>query len=306
MILSNIVHLLQIPSSIMKIFPLYVIITTRNQLQKELFNMPTKEINGVNIYYELKGESKETVAFLNGVAMSTPWWEPQVKAVKDNYNVLLHDFRGQGQSTLEPNNFTFEQHADDFYELLEELEIDKVHIVGVSYGAEVAMVFALKYPEKISSLLLGTAVSEVRPLLKAKIEAWILASKTYNGKLFFKVMAPYVYSNSFYEKKGEWLEDRAEKFGEIVTKEWFDAFIALCENFLTLDITDKLSEIDIPTLVVSAEEDILKPPLYGQIIHNQIDNSVFKVIEGSGHGLFAEKPVEFNETIIQFIENNSN
>ncbi len=266
--------------------------------------MPKKGINGVDIYYELQGEGDDTVAFLNGVAMSTPWWEPQVKNVKNNYEVLLHDFRGQGQSTLEPKNFTFEQHADDFNKLLEELDIDKVHIVGVSYGAEVAMVFALKYPQKISSLFLGTAVSEVRPLLKAKIESWILACKTYDGELFFKVMAPYVYSNSFYEKKGDWLEKRAKQFDEVVTKEWFDAFIALCGNFLTLDITDQLNKIDLPTLIVSAENDILKPPLYGKIIHEQIKNSEFKVIEDSGHGLFAEKPREFNNVLKKFLNKN--
>lgn len=264
--------------------------------------MPKRKINGVNIYYELKGNGKETIVFLNGVAMSTPWWETQVNAVKDDYQVLLHDFRGQGQSSLKTKDITFGQHAQDLNNLLIELNIDKVHIVGVSYGAEVAMVFALKYPEKITSLFLGTAVSEVRPLLKAKIDSWILASKTYNGELFFKVMAPYVYSNSFYEKKGEWLEQRAQQFDKIVSKEWFDAFIALCENFLTLDITDQLSQIDIPTLVVSAKEDILKPPLYGEIIHEQINNSKFKVIKDSGHGLFAEKTAQFNQLIIDFIK----
>lgn len=264
--------------------------------------MPKKDINGVDIYYELKGKGEKTIAFLNGIAMSTPWWKPQVKNFSDDYKVLLHDFRGQGQSTLQPNNFTFEQHADDFYTLLGKLNIDEIHIMGVSYGAEVAMVFALKYPEKVSSLLLGTAVSEVRPLLKAKIESWILASKTYDGKLFFKVMAPYIYSNNFYERKSTWLEDRAEQFDKIVNKEWFDGFIALCENFLTLDITDQLNNINVPTLVVSAKEDILKPPLYSKIISKNIPNTKLKLVENSGHGLFAEKPTEFNKIISKFLE----
>jgi len=269
-----------------------------------VITVPKKKINNVDIFYELKGKGKETLAFLNGVAMSTPWWEPQVKSFKDNYKVLLHDFRGQGQSTLKPNNFTFEQHADDFNDLLEKLDIDKVHLVGVSYGAEVAMVFALKYPEKIASLFLGTAVSEVRPLLKAKIESWIKACRTYDGELFFKVMAPYVYSNSFYEKKGNWLKQRAQQFDKVVTQKWFDAFISLCENFLTLDITDQLNKINIPTLVVSAENDILKPPLYGKIIHEEIKKSKFKVIKDSGHGLFAEKPRKFNNVIKKFLNKN--
>jgi proline-specific peptidase len=267
-----------------------------------VIKMPKKEINGVEIYYELNGESEEKIAFLNGIAMQTTLWKAQEKHFQENYQVLLHDFRGQGQSSLEPNKFSFKQHADDFYQLLEELEIDKIHVVGVSYGAEVAMQFALQYPQKVSSLVLGTAVSEIRPLLKAKIESWIMAAETYNGKLFFKVMAPYVYSNSFYEEKGEWLENRADQFAKSVTKEWLDAFISLSENFLTLDITNELSNIKVPTLVISGEEDILKPPYYGKIIKNKIPDSELKIINNSAHGLFAEKPKKFNQLVGEFLE----
>ena len=266
--------------------------------------MPIKEINDTNIYYELVGDGKEVVAFLNGVAMQTSLWQTQVNSIKDDYQILLHDFRGQGQSSLEISNYTFNQHADDFYELLNELEIDKVHIVGVSYGAEVAMQFALKYPSKISSLILGTAVSEVKPLLEAMIDAWISAAKTYDGELFFKVMAPFVYSNSFYESKGEWLKQRATIFGETVKKEWIDAFIELCNNFLTLDLTDKLHKIKIPSLVISGEKDILKPVSYGEIINQEIPNSEFEIVKDAGHGLFAEKPEEFNQLIVDFIKRN--
>ncbi|MCF8000672.1 MAG: alpha/beta hydrolase [Halanaerobiales bacterium] len=266
--------------------------------------MPKEEINGVEIYYELSGKGKDNIAFLNGIAMQTALWEAQEKHFQDNYQVLLHDFRGQGQSSLKPNNFTFKQHADDFNKLLEELDIDKIHVVGVSYGAEVAMQFALQYPKKVSSLVLGTAVSEIKPLLKAKIESWIMAAETYNGELFFKVMAPYVYSNSFYEENGEWLENRAVQFGRIVNKEWLEAFISLSKNFLTLDITNKLSNIKVPTLVISGEEDILKPPYYGKIIKNEIPNSKFKIIDNAAHGLFAEKPMEFNQLVGEFIKNN--
>ena len=263
--------------------------------------MPKEKINDVEIHYELKEGENETIAFLNGVAMNTKLWKNQINYFEKDNQILLHDFRGQGQSSLKPKNFTFEQHAEDFYLLLEKLNIEKIHIVGVSYGAEVAMYFALKYPEKIHTLTLGTAVSEVKPLLKAQIESWIMAAKTYDGELFYKVMAPFVYSNSFYEENGKWLEKRAKKFGENVSKEWLDAFIELCNNFLTLDITDELSKIKIPTLIVSGEKDILKKPTYGKIIAQQISNSKFEIMDNAAHGLFAEKPAEFNKLIANFI-----
>ena len=81
-----------------------------------------------------------------------------------------------------------------------------------------------------------------------------------DGKLFFKVMAPAVYSRSFYSTRKKWLDDYAKLFGTKVTREWMDAFAELCRNFLTLDVTDRLSGIRVPTLMISAAEDRLKPP----------------------------------------------
>lgn len=259
-------------------------------------------INGVELFYDLKGSSGSTVALLNGVAMSNESWAAQVQCLSAGHQVLLHDFRGQGRSTLATHGISFEQHADDLRGLLDHLSLEKVHVVGVSYGAEVGMYFALMYPERISSLTLGTAVSESDALLKAMIEAWVLAAETHNGYLFFKVMAPAVYSRAFYETHGEWLEERAVAFGRAVPPGWFDAFVALCRNFLCLDITGRLPRISAPTLVVSGGEDILKPPHYGELIHARIQGSRFEVIPGAGHGLFLEKAEAFNQLVGAFID----
>jgi len=70
-------------------------------------------------------------------------------------------------------------------------------------------------------------------------------------------------------------------------------------------VTDRLSGIRVPTLVISAAEDILKPPSYGQIIHEMILGSRFVVVPGAGHALFLEKAGEFNHLVSDFIQSNS-
>jgi len=267
--------------------------------------MPNLQVKDVSLFYEVSGQGAETVAFLNGVAMSTERWAAQTPFFSKNYHVLLHDFRGQGRSTLVSEGITFETHARDMAMLLDALGIDRLHIVGVSYGAEVGMYFALMYPERVKSLTLGTAVSESDPFLKAMIESWIESVRTYNGKLFFKVMAPTVYSKSFYATHKKWLDDYAELFGARVTREWMDAFAELCRNFLALDVTDRLGEIRVPTLVISADEDILKPPSYGRIIHERIPGSRFAIVQGAGHALFLEKADEFNHLVSEFVQSSS-
>lgn len=264
--------------------------------------MPQIHLNGVDIFYEIKGEGEEVVAFLNGVAMSTDSWILQTPYFAKEHRVLLHDFRGQGKSSLVPTQYTFEQHAKDLKVLLDHLGLEKIHIVGVSYGAEVGMYFALLFPERLKTLTLGTAVSESEPLLQAMIESWILAAQSQDGYLFFKVMAPLVYSNQFYRTQKRWLDHRAEIFQKVATKEWYDAFIGLCRNFLTLNVTAHLHEIQAPTLIVAGGDDLLKPVYYSEIIHAQIPHSELVVIEDAGHGLFLEKPNEFNEIISDFIQ----
>ena len=259
------------------------------------------EVNGVELFYEVKGQGEEVVVFLNGIAMATDHWNIQTATFRENYQVLLHDFRGQGKSSKNTENISFKQHADDLNQIIEQLEIEQIHLVGVSYGAEVAMHFAIFYPEKVKSLTLGTAVSQVRPLLAGMAEAWRDAAATYDGKLFFNVMAPFVYSDTFYQEKKDWLDQRAEIFGKVATKEWFDAFVALCNNFLTLDITDSLDKIQAPTLIVAAEKDILKPPTEHKVLVERIPDTRFEIVEDAGHALFLEKGKEFNKLILDFI-----
>lgn len=265
-------------------------------------SMPTAFLNGVNLFYDLRGKGdRETIVFLNGVAMSTDHWAAQTSYFENEYRVLLHDFRGQGRSSLETGGISFEQHARDLESLMDLLGIEQAHLVGVSYGAEVGMVFALNHPGRVKTLVLGTAVSESRPLLKAMVQSWISAARTGRGRLFFEVMAPLVYSATFFESQREWLERRIEAFDRVVTPQWFEAFIALCENFLTLDVTDRLNGIRVPTLLVSGSEDILKPVGYSRLIQAHIPHSELVIIDGAGHALFHEQAQAFNDVVSRFV-----
>jgi pimeloyl-ACP methyl ester carboxylesterase len=114
-------------------------------------------------------------------------------------------------------------------------------------------------------------------------------------------MAPLVYSNHFYRAQKGWLDHRAEIFHKVATKEWYESFIGLCQNFLTLQITSRLHEIKAPTLILAGGDDLLKPVYYSEILHDQIPDSELVVIAEAGHGLFLEKSKEFNEIVADFI-----
>ena len=109
--------------------------------------MPKITVNGIQIYYELHGSpAAEVLALSNGVLMSTASWAYQIPDLSQHYQLLLYDCRGMWQSEHPPGPYSMALHADDLAALMQALGIKRAHIGGVSYGAEISMVFALKYP----------------------------------------------------------------------------------------------------------------------------------------------------------------
>ena len=262
--------------------------------------MPYADLNGVRIYYEVHGEG-EPVIFLNGILATTASWAFQLPVFSKEFKVILMDFRGQGNSDKPRTRYTMDMHVEDVRALLDHLGVDKVHVVGISYGAEVGMMFALKYPERVRSLVVACAVSHVDRPMRLRADRWMMAARLRSGRYLFITMVPDIYSDEFIGERWDFISSTAPRFEEVD----FDAFIELLKSFMELDITDRLGEIKAPTLVVAAEEDRTKPPRYSRLIHERIPNSELVIIKGAGHVVIWEKPDEFNEVVLRFLRKHS-
>jgi len=267
-------------------------------LYKKARAIPHADVNGIKIYYELHGKG-ETVAFLNGILANTSSWMNQLPLFSERFEVLLLDFRGQGKSEKPATKYTMEMHADDLKALLDSLKIEKLHVVGISLGAEVALIFALKYPDRVKSLVAACAVTHVNRTLKAMAERWLIAARLRSGKYLFQTVYPDIFSDEFIEKKWDFVNSTASLYDTSLD---MDAFIELLKGFLELNITSQLSKIKKPTLIIAAEKDRVKHPKYSHIIHKNIPGSEFVIIKDSGHTLIWEKPEEFNTVALGFLE----
>jgi 3-oxoadipate enol-lactonase len=261
--------------------------------------MPYAEVNGVNLYYETYGKG-EAVVFLNGILANTASWMYQTPIFSKQYQVLLFDFRGQGKSQKDFIDHSMTVHAEDLKALLGRLGIGKAHLVGISYGAEVALMFAVKYPKLVKSLVVACATSYVDPAVKAKAERWLIAARLRSGRYLFEMVYPDVFSDKFILEKWDLVSSTAPFYDTSVD---VDAFAGLLKSFLQLNITSSLSKIKAPTLVIAAEDDKIKPLRYSEIIHNEIAESVLVEIKGTGHTVTLEKPDEFNRLAFDFVEN---
>ncbi len=263
--------------------------------------MPTKKINGINMYYEIHGEG-EPVIFGNGVFSNTLGWVNQIPDLSKEFQMILYDMRGQGQSEKPREPYSFDLHAEDQLALLEELGIKKAHHVGISYGAELGLVFALKYPERLKSLVACSAVSHIDTLLYNMAMLWKYACVKADPELFYHATVPLNFAGTFIRQQAVLLEAAKERYAQLD----FAALARLMDAFLELDITGQISKIRTPTLVIAGEKDILKPPYpYSNTIHEKIEGSEMVIIRDSGHAVTFERPKEFNSIVTGFIRKHS-
>lgn len=263
--------------------------------------MPKVSIKGRNIYYEIHGEG-EPLVILNGIMMSTSSWTSFIDVFSKNNKLVLVDFVDQGQSDKEEELYTQDLHVEILNELFHSLKLDKVHLLGISYGGEVAQRYALKYEDKLLSLILANTTSYTNHLLKDIGEGWIKAAETYDGSTFFKATMPYIYSEEFYEENINWLKEREKAFSISLTPEWYEGFIRLVRSAEDLEITEEISKINVPTLIIAAEYDLTTPLRYQEEIQRKIKDSKLIVIKGSGHATMYEKPYEFATAVLGFIQ----
>jgi len=260
--------------------------------------MPTIQVNGTELYYELHGpENADVLVLSNGVLMSTASWGFQTPVLAKHYRVLLYDCRGMWKSAHPKGPYTMELHADDLAALMDTLHIETAHLAGISYGGEVSMAFALKYPQRVRTLFLSSSVSESDTVLKGFIELWSEAAKARDPQKLFEVSHRMNFSDAYIVENQASIQAAAKRYADLD----LDAVLELLDCFKRLDVTKDLHHITAPTLVLVGEKDILKPRKYSERIAREIPGADLVVVPGAGHAVCLEKPALFNAILLGFL-----
>lgn len=263
--------------------------------------MARATVDGVGLEYELVGTGPETVALLNGIAMTIAHWKPVADAlVAAGYRVLMHDMRGQLMSERPASLYSFETHARDLADLMGGLGIEKAHVAGTSYGAETALCFARDCPELCESVVSIDGVSECGPVLRAVIESWKISALA-GPRVFYRSLLPWNYSEAYLASHGEALARREDAIASL-PRDYFEGFVRLCDSFLAVDLTKDLPRVRAPCLALVADEDILKPPRYSRIIAEGAPRARYEEIKGAGHAVVIERPDAVAAALLRFLE----
>lgn len=256
---------------------------------------------GKKVYYEIHGEGTPLV-ILNGIMMSTKSWEQFVPAFSADHQLILLDFFDQGQSDkLVDGNYTHEVQVDLVAHLLTELAVGPVNLFGISYGGEIALQFALKYPEHVGRLLLFNTCAQTTYWLEEVGNAWNKASV--DAESYYLTTIPVIYSPQFFSNNREWFENRKKLllplFGD---KAFIDGLVRLTDSSVGYDVKDKLGEITQPTLVVGSEYDFVTPLYQQEEIAECIPNAHLVKIPNSGHASMYEQPELFQTLVLGFAQ----
>lgn len=246
--------------------------------------------------------SDQWVTFVHGAGGSSSIWFKQIRDFKKQYNVLLLDLRGHGDSKIQiktafQKKYTFESIANDVLEVIDHLKIEKSHFVGISLGTILIRQLAEMHPERVQSMILGGAI------LKMNFRSQILM-KLGNT---FKYVLPYLVLYQFFafvimpkksHKQSRLLFiNEAKKLYQKEFIKWFK---------LTSEINPVLRcfrqvELNIPTLYIMGEEDYMFLPSVRLVVEKHQKSSQLFVIKKCGHVVNVEQPVIFNNEVLSFI-----
>ncbi len=269
--------------------------------------MATFATGNVNLFYEVNGKkgAKTAIVYFNGVMASTNSWDFMWPVFEDHdFQIIRHDFRGQLKSDKPAGPYSFAMHAEDAKKLFEHLGVEQVHIIGTSYGGEVAMKFAMLYPEMTKSISIIDSVSELDEVLKGFIDSWMNLCDLKDGEKFFRGMAPSIYGNTFYTENKVMLDERAKAFSQ-VDDSYFEGQKILYQTFKDdVNMTDELKTIQCPALVIVGQDDLLKRVKFSDILAREIPNAEYIRIPEAGHVAIFEKYRELNSMIYGFVLKN--
>lgn len=257
--------------------------------------------DGGSLFYEIHGEG-EPVLFLNGIMMATRSWVDYLPVLSPHLRLIFVDFRDQGRSSRLAEGYDLRRHAADLVELLDALALPRVHVMGLSYGGEVALLFALENLQRLKTLILANVPPRTSSHLTAIGKAWEVAAELEDGERFFQLAIPFIYSAHFYEREAESLASRQELFGKVLTREWFEGLVRLSRAAADFEITpEELRRVDVPVLLLGADEDLISPVRDMEVFREHLPRSELLILHRAGHGAFLEQIPEFTTALLGFV-----
>ena len=237
------------------------------------------------------------LVLLHSIATSSALWTLQIPAWSERFRLIVPDLPGHGLSPVDESIDSLDLYAEELRRLLDDEQAGSVAIVGLSLGGMIAQAFALRWPDRVRALVLANSMSRVAPPIRA---AWLQRRQAARAQGMASQVWPTLQ---------RWFRPEFIKTSPLMMQ-WVGSMIASVDvgGYLTaisaiqgLDYLDRLTEIRVPTLVVTGSDDVMVSPVVAAEMAARIPNGELQVIQSAAHLSNIEQSVAFTETVGAFL-----
>ena len=248
-----------------------------------------------NTFYILDKKNDVPIVFIHGVGLNHKIWEPQINVFKNTF--LAYDILGHGKTPLNKENLSFDDFSNQLINLIDELNIKRIHLVGFSIGSLIARNFASKYSDRLETLILLCSIfkrtEKQQQIVKDRFE---LARKS---KSLSKQALKRWFTDEYLEKN----PNTFNKISSILEQNSMENFLKIYELFVNHKDDEQFEKIKTKTLIMTGEGDIGSTPEMSINLSKVINNSNVKIISKGKHLCSIECADDVNMAIKKHIQN---
>lgn len=257
--------------------------------------MPYCVVDDTRLYYTERGVG-EPLLFVHGLGSSSRDWAAQVDHFADHYRVLRIDLRGHGHSEKGDGLYSIAQFAREVAVFLRKEDAVRAHVVGLSMGGMVALELAAGAPQLLRSIVVVNSVADMR--LHTWHDVWFYLSRRATVQLLGMRRVGQLLAGKLFVKPSQ--EALRQKFIQRWAQNDKQAYLGSVDAIMRWSVADRLGDIDVPTLLVSSDEDYT-PVSAKERIAAQMPDAELAVVDDARHALPVEKPAAFNAIVDEFL-----
>jgi 3-oxoadipate enol-lactonase len=258
--------------------------------------MAFAENQGVRIYWDEQGTGAPLLLMM-GLSYPSYMWHRSRPVLRERYRTIAFDNRGIGQSDVPPGTYSIALMASDAAAVLDAAGVENAHVFGVSMGGMIAQEFALQYPKRVRSLILGCATAggpHAVPAEPAAIQTLMRQEMTPEESK--EAIIPFIYDAATLRERID--EDMA------IRMKWYPTprgYAGQLQGILGWEAYSRIQKITAPTLIIHGETDRLIPPANAKLISGRIAGAKVVLIPHASHIFETDQPGAAHRAILEFL-----
>lgn len=259
--------------------------------------MPYADLGDLKIYYkEYSSEKKETILFLHGFTLDHRMWEADAEYLSQFFHVIIIDMKGHGKSTAPQTGYSRAHRVEDVIKFMDALNLEKAHLVGLSYGGTTVLGVAIHHPERVFSLTLASTSAagyKAAPRL-SKIDKIFQEKGTKAGK------------DKWINIALTWYKDDKPEIRQLMmtmmTEHSYTPWVDLNRGKYPREYDfEKVTQLSLPVMIIAGELDKMFLTV-AEKLHELIPSSKLHIYDKVGHMVNLEAPEKFHLDLLEFIK----